>query len=213
MNNIFQKALILIFVLCFVGCVKNGQHPAKSKGGIENQSARKISIYLYEDFPIQKARVLCRELEKYFPQVELMEVRRSLPQEAYVKNRNRYRGTGLLDDLRKIQDDNTVIGLTDKIICIKNEISPDFGIMGVSYRKSGLCAASSTIPKNGKQQTDSNFVKLTLHELGHAYGLPHCPDQKCYMVDAEHKMKLHQTTGFCEKCYAYLKSAGLKRKQ
>ncbi|MDE6299455.1 MAG: hypothetical protein K2M10_07410, partial [Muribaculaceae bacterium] len=119
---------------------------------------------------------------------------------------------GLLDDLRKLQDGNVVLGLTDKVICTDNEISPTFGIMGVSYLKSGLCVASSVIPKSGKQQTDENFIKLTLHELGHSYGLPHCPDQQCYMVDAEHRMKFHQTTGFCEKCSAYLRAAGISTK-
>ena len=169
---------------------------------------RKICVYRYEDFPVEKAMKLCKELKKYFPDVELMNERLSLPGEAFVKGRNRYRGTVLLDDLKKHQKENTVVGLTSKIICTTNEISPDFGVMGISYKNTGLCVASSIIPKNGKVQTDSNFIKLTLHELGHAYGLPHCPDQKCYMVDAEHRMKLPQTTGFCDDCRRYLEKVG-----
>ena len=85
--------------------------------------------------------------------------------------RNRYRGTGLLDDLRSLRGERLVLGLTDRIICTSNELSPDFGIMGISYLNSGLAVVSSKIPRNGHTQTDDNLIKLALHELGHAYGL------------------------------------------
>lgn len=66
------------------------------------------------------------------------------------------------------------------------------------------CIVSSIMPRNGKEHFDENFLKLSLHELGHAFGLPHCHAQHCYMVDAEHKMKFSQTAGFCESCMKYL---------
>ncbi|MDE6578327.1 MAG: hypothetical protein K2J82_07530 [Muribaculaceae bacterium] len=201
--------LLLLFSLAvYIGCGNTSQEGSGSKA----TESKKLCVYLYEDFPVGKAKKLCKELKKYFPDVELMKTRLPLPEEAFIKERNRYRGTGLLDDLRKLQDGNVVLGLTNKIICTSNELSPTFGIMGISYLKSGLCVASTVIPKSGTQQKDENFIKLTLHELGHSYGLPHCPDQKCYMVDAQHRMKLPQTTGFCEQCSAFLKSAGISTK-
>lgn len=201
--------LLMLFVLILnAGCggKSTESHPEESANG---KARGKLCVYLYGNFPVSKAKMLCKELENYFPEVELMEKRLSLPEEGYVPNRNRYRGTALLNDLKKYRNGNVVLGLTDRIICTSNEISSTFGIMGVSYLNSGLCVSSSVIPKSGCKQTDDNFIKLTLHELGHAYGLPHCPNQKCYMVDAEHRMKLPHTTGFCEKCSAYLKSAGV----
>lgn len=190
--------LIVGLVLC-VGC-----------GSKENEAQKNtLQVYRYEDFPIQKAEMLCAELRKYFPEVELVDTVLVLPSEAYMERRNRYSGTGLLKDLRKFQKSNMVLGLTNRIICTSNEISPDFGIMGISYLKCGLSIVSDVIPKTGRQQTDENLIKLTLHELGHALGLPHCPDQKCYMVDAEHRMKLPNTTGFCENCREFLKSVGV----
>ncbi len=173
------------------------------------QEKNTLQVYRYEDFPIQKAEMLCTELRKYFPKVELVDTVLTLPSGAYVERRNRYRGTGLLKDLRKFQHGNTVLGLTNRIICTSNEISPDFGIMGISYLNCGLSVVSTVIPKTGRQQTNENLIKLTLHELGHALGLPHCPNQKCLMVDAEHRMKLSNTTGFCDNCSEFLKSVGV----
>ena len=65
------------------------------------------------------------------------------------------------------------------------------------------CIVSSKMPRNGKEYSDENFLKLSLHELEHAFGLPHCHVQLFYMVDAEHKMKFSQTAGFCEFCKKY----------
>lgn len=204
--------MLMAWLLLVCGCSGQWQDSNSEKAKEKPIKEAKVLVYRYGDFPIHKAEMLCSELQKYLPNVELVDTVLALPSTAYVRERNRYRGTGLLDDLRKFQKgSNTILGLTDKIIFTKNEISPTFGIMGISYKKSHLCAVSSVIPKSGKQQTDSNFLKLALHEIGHAYGLPHCPDQKCYMVDAEHRMKLPQTMGFCEKCASYLKySAQLK---
>lgn len=197
----------LVVAMMLLSCGNTNEN-SRETGKTEIETA-KLKIFMYEDFPSDKARMLERELKNYFPKVELMVEKRSLPEEAYVAARNRYRGTGLLNDLRTLREQDVVLGLTDKIICTRNELSPDFGIMGISYLNSGLAVVSSKIPKNGGTQTDENLVKLALHELGHAYGLKHCPDQKCYMVDAEHRMKLPQTTDFCNNCRKHLKKRGV----
>lgn len=171
-----------------------------------------VRIYLYDDFPEQKAKMIEEQLLKYFPAVKISEEHLPLPTEAFVPGRNRYRGTGFLDDLKSRRGSCTALGLTEEIICTRNELSPDFGIMGLSYLNRGVAVVSSIIPKTGTIQTDENLVKLVLHELGHAYGLPHCPNQKCYMVDAEHRMKLPQTKGFCKNCKNFLESKGIFRK-
>lgn len=200
----FIGIMLMSVIILSVGCDRRKD----STRSIAYTSV-KLSIYMYDDFPADKARMLETELKKYFQDVELIGDRRALPHSAYVNGRNRYRGSGLLDDLNTLRSEEATLGLTSKIICIKNELSPDYGIMGLSYLGKGVAVVSSTIPKNGKTHTDDNLIKLALHELGHAYGLPHCPDQKCIMVDAEHRMKLPQTTGFCNNCRGLLKKKGL----
>lgn len=203
-------ALGCLLPLLLVGC----------SGKVESDTSDDASatvecvwIYLYDDFPMQKAKMIEQQLLKYFPSVEISGEHLPLPTEAFVPGRKRYRGTGLLDDLKSRRESCTALGMTTKIICTKNELSPDFGIMGLSYLNRRVAVVSTTIPKTGTTQTDENLVKLVLHELGHAYGLPHCPDQNCYMVDAEHRMKFPQTKGFCKSCEDILKSKGIfKRK-
>lgn len=179
-------------------------NPARKK----KESPTMVTIYRYGDFPLQMANALCNELKKTFPEVVISDEVLTLQQEYYLKERNRYKGGGLLQNLKKHQKNDAVVGLTNQIIYQANEISPTFGIMGLSPMGTHTCVVSSKIPKNGQIHSLDNFVKLALHELGHAYGLPHCPDQHCYMVDAEHKMKFPQTTGFCTKCQSKLQADG-----
>ena len=167
-----------------------------------------ISIYRYGGFPVSKAQRLEKQLKFYFPKVVLKMQILTLPLEHYNKERNRYRGTGLFEELDKHSNGDAVIGLTDYVIFKANEISQTYGIMGVSPVGTYKCVVSSKIPSSGKEQSNDNFVKLALHELGHAFGLDHCPDQHCYMVDAEHKMKFPLTTGFCESCKTKLNAKG-----
>lgn len=207
--------ILLIAILC-VSCEAKEQNkmtkkPAKKEvKEVANKLSipKTISIYRYGDFPVNKALRLEEQLKFNFPDVVLKEQVLTLPAKHYNKERNRYRGTGLLEELGKHRNGDAVIGLTDDVIFMANELSPTYGIMGVSPIGTYKCVVSSKIPSSGKEQNDENFVKLALHELGHAFGLNHCPDQHCYMVDAEHKMKFPQTTGFCKSCKEYLNSKG-----
>lgn len=167
-----------------------------------------ISIYRYGDFSVSKAQRLEKQLKTFYPNVVLKDKVLTLPAKHYNQQRNRYLGTGLFEELGKNRNGDAVIGLTDYVIFKPNEISQTYGIMGVSPVGTYKCVVSSKIPSSGKEQSDDNFVKLALHELGHAFGLNHCPNQHCYMVDAEHKMKFPQTTGFCESCKTKLNAKG-----
>lgn len=207
--------LLLSIVSLLSSCQEQRSHEdkAQSKEGINNSTTKKkspqrVTIYRYGNFSAQMATALQKELSKTFPEVVLSDEVLTLPEESYLKERNRYNGSGLLKDLRQRKHNDAVIGLTNQIIYQANEISPTFGIMGLSPMGTHTCVVSSKIPRNGQTHTLDNFVKLSLHELGHAYGLPHCPDQHCYMVDAEHKMKFTQTIGFCNKCQSKLKADG-----
>lgn len=211
-----KKILIfLTFLLPLLSCqrsestVEHTNKEVRTKpASKKKESPQRVTIYRYGDFPLQTAKALCKELKKTFPEVVISDDVLMLPSEHYLKERNRYKGGGLLQDLKKYQHGDAVIGLTNQIIYQANEISPTFGIMGLSPMGTHTCLVSSKIPRSGQTHTLDNFVKQALHELGHAYGLPHCPDQHCYMVDAEHKMKFPQTTGFCEKCQSKLQADG-----
>lgn len=211
-----KKCSLLLCLVLFLAC--NSKEPKAQVDNPVKKEAKKIvkklpvpkniSIWRYGDFSVSKAQRLEKQLKSYFPEVVLKEQVLTLPSEHYNKERNRYRGTGLFEELGKHRNGDAVIGLTDYVIFKPNEISQTYGIMGVSPVGTYKCVVSSKIPSSGKEQSDDNFVKLALHELGHAFGLNHCPDQHCYMVDAKHKMKFPQTTGFCESCKTKLNAKG-----
>ena len=172
--------LALLFTVILVAC-RSDEH---QKGTVDTAKKetknnaktlpvpQTISIYRYGDFPKSKAQRLEMQLKRYFPHIVLKEQRLTLPAKHYNKKRNRYRGTGLFEELSKHRNGDAVIGLTDYVIFKPNEISPTYGIMGVSPVGTYKCVVSSRIPKTSKEQTDENFVKLTLHELGPLH-LPH----------------------------------------
>ena len=212
--NMYRLVLIISLIVCLISCGSNGQDGKKvSTRHVQKKINSKniphvISIYRFGKFPKEKAQRLELQLKEFFPNVVLKEKPIVLSAKHYNKERNRYRGTGLFEELSKHRNGDAVIGLTDYVIFKPNEISQTYGIMGVSPVGTYKCVVSSKIPAGSKEQSDDNFVKLSLHELGHAFGLNHCTDQHCYMVDAEHKMKFPQTTGFCESCKAKLNAKG-----
>lgn len=199
--------------LLLCGCGnKASEKGAPAKTVAKSTVPETISIYCYDDFSMKKAETLCQGLRQYFPDVRLATKRIPLPTQYYYKPRNRYQGTGLLNDLSHYRNGDAVLGLTNRVIFKSNEESGTYGIMGVSPVGTYKCVVSSVIPRNGKEQTDDIFLKLSLHELGHAFGLNHCKDQHCFMVDAEHKMKFPKTPSFCSQCKAELNAKGWKIK-
>ena len=211
------KTLVAIVILSMLtACSGNEQQPQKTeqKQKVTRQEAKAeqtlpcIHIYRYGNFPVAKAKQLKAELEKVYPSVSLADEAIELPKEHYYKPRDRYKGTGLLDDLKKLRNGGYALGLTNKIIYDENEVSPTFGIFGISYIGGKVSVISSLRPKTLKPLSDDEIQELMLHELGHAFGLPHCKDERCMMVDAEHGNKFVQTQSFCSSCRNYLNNKG-----
>lgn len=173
-----------------------------------NKTPKQISIYCMGGYPADSVQYLEVCLRKYFPNVRVMPNNINLPSQYFNKERNRCLASGLLDELAKHRNNDAVIGVTDYIIFKPNKKSDTFGIMGMSYTNTFKSIVSTKIPLNGKEQSKDNICKLALHELGHGFGLKHCPNETCYMVDAEGTMKIENAIGFCESCKHVLNSKG-----
>ena len=214
----YIKEIAVIAICVLIACSGNEKQTQKtSQKSSSTQPTAKVEprlpcihIYRYGDFPSAKAKQLKAKLEKVYPSVTLADDAIVLPKECYYKPRDRYSGTGLLDDLKKLRYGGYALGLTNRIIYQKNEISPTFGVFGISYMGDSVSVISSLRPKTFKTLSDDDLEELMLHELGHAFGLPHCKDEKCMMVDAEHGYKFAQTQSFCNDCTKFLKSKGWK---
>lgn len=166
-----------------------------------------IQIYRYNDFSITKAQFLKQELQRVYPSVELSDNPIKLPEKYYYAPRDRYSGRGLLKDLSQNKHGTVVLGLTNEVIYELNEKSPTFGIFGIGSVGGHVAVISSTLPSR-KKHSDEHLVKLMMHELGHSFGLNHCKDEHCFMVDAEHGNKFSKTPSFCPQCKAFLYRKG-----
>lgn len=205
-------AIICIVLLCLISCNNENTGEKEKNSKVEKKekvpkSILPINIYRYETFSRSKAEYLRGELQKVYPSVVLQDSSIELPQKYYFKPRNRYSGNGLLRDLSVYKKNKVVLGLTNQVIYQANELSPTYGIFGVSPVGARVAVISSIYP-SGKKHTDEHLVKLLLHELGHAFGLNHCMDEHCYMVDAEHGNKFSQTPSFCKSCREFLNNQG-----
>ena len=52
------------------------------------------------------------------------------------------------------------------------------------------------------------LFKVSIHELGHTQGLPHCVVKYCFMRDAEGRNPTNDEKDFCPACKTFLKQKG-----
>lgn len=65
-----------------------------------------------------------------------------------------------------------------------------------------ISTADINSEKNSNGLIKSRIKKLIIHEVGHIFGLLHCPDPTCVMSKSESINHLDEKTDeFCEKCY------------
>ena len=166
----------------------------------------KIDIQPFSDIPKEKVDFVYRELLKIYPKI-IVKKSIDLPVSAYYKERNRYRADSLINFLKKkTENGHLIIALTTKDISWRKGKIQDYGIMVL-----GLCPGNVCVASNFRLSKTNNLRQLfvvSIHELGHTQGLPHCPLKTCFMRDAEGKNPTNEETDFCSKCKAHLVSRG-----
>lgn len=172
---------------------------------VKNQEQKKavtILIQPFQDIKSENLEKVVVGIKKVYPNVKVLEAI-AFPENTYYKERNRYRADSIIKFLSsKTKDGFVTIGLTSKDISATKGKIKDFGIMGLGYRPGKACVASMF--RLNKENTDEQFYKIAIHELGHTQGLPHCPEKMCFMRDAEGKNPTNEETDFCKKCKTFL---------
>lgn len=190
-----RVALVLISLLFAVEC--KPPIPAANKV---------LVIQPFVDIPLSQVSAIYDSLKKIIPRTTL-KTAVSLPSAAFYSSRNRFRADSIINYLNRFAGaDTVIIGLTDKdISTTKGEIA-DWGVMGLGFQPGNACVISTF--RLSKAQLLDQLYKLSLHELGHTQGLPHCKNKTCLMHDAEGGNHLNDETEFCQSCKSFLKSKG-----
>jgi archaemetzincin len=206
MKTINFIATFLIITLAF-SCKEKSNDKSLPKT-IKSRQQKAIVIQPYSDLSQTQADFIIAEIKKVCPDVKV-NASIPLPPTAYYAKNNRYRADSLIAIQRRIANGKyTLLGLISKDISATNKRAKDFGIMGLGFSPGTACVVS-TFRLRGKNRMEK-FRKVTLHELAHAEGLPHCPDPHCYMRDAKGKDYLDEEIDFCKICKPILIKKGWK---
>jgi archaemetzincin len=111
-----------------------------------------------------------------------------LPTAAYYAPRKRYRAERLLAALDRMapSDAYRILGLTDVDISTTKGPYADWGVMGLGSMDGKSCVLSSFRCLRSAKNVEHAVIRLgktAVHELGHTFGLPHCPTRGCIMED------------------------------
>ena len=131
----------------------------------------------------------------------------NLPANAFYKARNRYKADSIINFLEKYNNKRYrfVAGLTSKDISTNLGKYKDWGVFGLgSYSNKGCITSSFRLKKNVTEaKLLERLQKITLHEIGHNYGLIHCTtSDPCLMKAANGKVSTvdNEPMNFCKSC-------------
>jgi archaemetzincin len=143
------------------------------------------------------------------------------PESSFINMKTpRYRADKIIEKFRKEKPDSLdyVIIVTDVDISVTKKDQSgnikkpeskyqDWGVFGYGYSPGPTCIVSSYRIKKSAGITQQRIKKIAIHELGHNFGLPHCSDENCVMLDAAETIQtIDKVDGtFCQGCKKKIK--------
>ncbi|MBX9784501.1 MAG: hypothetical protein K2X48_14525 [Chitinophagaceae bacterium] len=195
------------FVFLLLAACK--QKPAQQ--AVENKKAKPIVLLQPLQFADSSALLQLKDsIEQFYNVNVFIAANTAFPENLFYKPRNRYRADRIIHWLRMNIADSirTAVGITAKDVSTTKGDAYDYGVMGLGYHPGHACVVSTYRPAKtakNKMHLQQRLLKLVIHEMGHNFGLPHCSNEECFMVDAEGKMKLDKEKYLCNSCKKKLK--------
>jgi archaemetzincin len=209
-----MKYALLLFFLIQSSCrIKHPQQNGKDSAITQKKTAE-IFIQPLGNIDTAYTSYLKIHISRFYKmEVQILKMT-PLPKNAFYNLRNRYKADSLLLFLLTgaAEKNQYIIGVTHRDISTSKGNITDWGVMGLGFMPGKACVISTFRIKNNlrnRQHELERFFKVGLHELGHNFGLGHCPSQHCIMVDAEGKNKLDGEENLCENCRIILQKKGI----
>ncbi len=191
--------------LVILGCSANGSHYKGEKHKMDSKQGQ-ICILAISELDSTLLEKLRDGLEKIF--VQKVEVRQTpLDLEfAYHAKRRQYHSTAILERLSKMGSEtcDRILGIVDVDLYV-----PDLNFVFGEADMVDKTAVISTkrlrpdyygLPEDERLLRERT-LKESVHELGHTYGLRHCPDKKCVMHFSNSLGDTDvKSSSFCENC-------------
>lgn len=175
---------------------------------------RKITLVPVGDIESWVLDALDKDLEKKFNCNVAIHKCLELPQEAYSSERNQYFSSSILSEvlsLIKPHKQEKVLAITDidmyvhglNFVFGEAELGGHFAIVSLTR-----CRQSFYSLPDDKTLFMQRAIKEATHELGHTFGLKHCPDPKCVMHFSNSLMDTdRKKTSFCTRCQKLLEKS------
>lgn len=206
----WHKVLTVCILLVFASC-KNDTTTKKSIGIIALGNARTEHID-----SIKSA------LERTYSKRVVFLGDEEIPKQFFINIKSpRYRADSIIQYLKNTKSDSIshILGFTAFDISTTkkdsegNILKPeykytDWGIFGLGYMPGASCVVSSyRLKHKDKAKFISRLQKVSIHEVGHTMGLPHCKNKNCVMTDAVERISTIDNEGFelCGECKRKIK--------
>jgi archaemetzincin len=188
------KGIVMnIFILVFVTIISTGFNSGSVKQIAKSSLKRVDTIYVLNlgYFEKELDKHVVKELKQFYN----LPVKRlpNMPVNESARNpAGKYTATIILDDLKKqnTQLSGVILALTKVDVSFNNKPrnAPYWGVFGLAYLGNYETKLNPCIISTKRMTTNlyERLAKVTLHEVGHAFGLPHCKvDATCLMSDAK----------------------------
>lgn len=197
--------LFTLILICIYSCSNFEIEPVRRVQFIISKP-KVLLIQPLGDFNQSLAKENLKSLKKNFPSSRLLPSIPLFPN-AYYKPRDRYRADSILKFTRyEYGIDTLMLLMTHRDISVTKNRIKDWGIMGLAHSPGNVCVVSTY--RLDKSKLAEQLYKVSIHELGHTQGLPHCPIKTCYMRDASGGNPLNYEIDFCPSCKKVMENKG-----